>query len=61
VLRRNPITGITDCSARATSGHAAAAPSSSVMNVRPLHSITSSAMLSNDAGKKGRASWRSTR
>ena len=31
---RNPITGIADCGARAASGHAAAAPPSSVMNWR---------------------------
>ena len=31
---RNPITGIADCCARAASGHAAAAPPSSVMNSR---------------------------
>jgi hypothetical protein len=33
VLRRNPITGIAACCARAASGHTAAPPSS-VMNVR---------------------------
>jgi len=33
--RRNPITGIADCCARAASGHAAAPPSS-VMNARRL-------------------------
>ena len=31
---RNPITGIFDCCAPAASGHASAAPPSSVMNVR---------------------------
>ena len=31
---RNPITGIAGCCARAASGHAAAAPPSSVMNSR---------------------------
>ena len=40
---RNPITGIAGCCARAASGHAAAAPPSSVMNSRRSHSITSSA------------------
>ena len=34
VLRRNPITGIAGCCARAAIGHAAAAPPSSVMNSR---------------------------
>ena len=34
VVLRNPITGIVGCCARAASGHAAAAPPSSVMNVR---------------------------
>jgi len=33
-LSRNPITGIADCCARAVSGHATAAPPSSVMNSR---------------------------
>ena len=33
-LLRNPITGIVGCCARAASGHAAAAPPSSVMNSR---------------------------
>ena len=33
-LCRNPITGIAGCCARAASGHAAAAPPSSVMNSR---------------------------
>ena len=36
------------CCARAASGHAAAAPPSSVMNSRRLHSITSSARASSD-------------
>jgi hypothetical protein len=31
---RNPITGIADCCARAATGHTAAAPPSSVMNLR---------------------------
>src|SRR5262245_12911373 len=35
-LLRNPITGIAGCCARAASGHAAAVPPSSVMNVRRL-------------------------
>src|SRR4051794_15840175 len=35
---RNPITGIADCCARPTSGHAAAAPPSSVTNSRRLTS-----------------------
>ena len=35
-LLRNPITGIAGCCARAASGHAAAAPPSSVMNSRRL-------------------------
>ena len=34
VALRNPITGIAGCCARAASGHAAAAPPSSVMNSR---------------------------
>jgi Resolvase, N terminal domain len=34
----NPITGILDCCARAASGHAVAAPPSSVMNARRLTS-----------------------
>src|SRR5262245_55694644 len=38
VLLRNPITGIVGCCARAASGHAAAAPPSSVMNSRRLMS-----------------------
>ena len=50
VLRRNPITGIAGCCARAASGHAAAAPPSSVMNSRALHSITSSARASSVGG-----------
>ena len=33
-LLRNPITGIAGCCARAASGHATAAPPSSVMNSR---------------------------
>jgi hypothetical protein len=33
---RNPTTGIAGCCARAASGHAAAAPPSSVMNSRRL-------------------------
>src|SRR5260370_28348358 len=33
-LLRNPITGTVDCCARAASGHAAAAPATSVMNSR---------------------------
>ena len=36
------------CCARAVSGHAAAAPPSSVMNSRRSHSITSSARASSD-------------
>ena len=47
---RNPITGIAGCCARAASGHAAAAPPSSVMNSRRLHSITSSARASSVGG-----------
>ena len=35
-MLRNPITGIAGCCARAASGHAAAAPPSSVMNSRRL-------------------------
>ena len=38
------------CCARAASGHAAAAPPSSVMNSRRLHSITSSARASSVGG-----------
>ena len=38
------------CCARAASGHAAAAPPSSVMNSRRLHSITSSARASSEGG-----------
>jgi hypothetical protein len=37
LLSRKPITGITGCCARAASGHAAAAPPSSVMNLRRLN------------------------
>ena len=38
---RNPITGIAGCCARAASGHAAAAPPSSVMNSRrPMKAVT---------------------
>ena len=47
---RNPITGIVGCCARAAIGHAAAAPPSSVMNSRRLHSITSSARASSVDG-----------
>ena len=47
---RNPITGIAGCCARAASGHAAAAPPSSVMNSRRSHSITSSARASSVGG-----------
>ena len=37
---RNPITGIAGCCARAASGHAAAAPPSSVMNSRrPMKAV----------------------
>jgi len=36
LLLRNPITGIAACCPRAASGHAAAAPPSSVMNARRL-------------------------
>ena len=50
VLLRNPITGIAGCCARAASGHAAAAPPSSVMNSRRSHSITSSARASSVGG-----------
>src|SRR5262249_7786954 len=46
---RNPITGIAGCCARAASGHAAAAPPSSV-ELAPLHSTTSSARESNLPG-----------
>ena len=49
-LLRNPITGIAGCCARAASGHAAAAPPSSVMNSRRSHSITSSARASSVGG-----------
>ena len=49
-LLRNPITGIAGCCARAASGHAAAAPPSSVMNSRRSHSITSSARTSSVGG-----------
>ena len=38
------------CCARAASGHAAAAPPSSVMNSRRVHSITSSARASSVGG-----------
>ena len=38
------------CCARAASGHAAAAPASSAMNSRRLHSITSSARASSVGG-----------
>ena len=48
-LWRNPTTGTAGCCARAESGHAAAPPSS-VMNSRLSHSITSSAVASNDGG-----------
>ena len=47
---RNPITGIAGCCARAASGHATAAPPSSVMNSRRSHSITSSARASSVGG-----------
>ena len=47
---RYPITGIAGCCARAASGHAAAAPPSSVMNSRRPHSITSSARASSVDG-----------
>ena len=47
---RKPITGIAGCCARAASGHAAAAPPSSVMNSRRSHSITSSARASSVGG-----------
>ena len=50
VLLRNPITGIAGCCARTASGHAAAAPPSSVMNSRRSHSITSSARASSVGG-----------
>ena len=39
-LLRNPITGIAGCCARATTGHAATAPPSSVMNWRrPMKAV----------------------
>jgi hypothetical protein len=41
VLCRNPTTGIAGCCARAASGHAAAAPPSSVMNSRRFMSLPS--------------------
>ena len=47
---RKPITGIAGCCARAATGHAAAAPPSSVMNSRRCHSITSSARASSVGG-----------
>ena len=48
---KNPMVGnLPGCCARAASGHAAAAPPSSVMNSRRLHSITSSARASSDGG-----------
>ena len=53
---RNPITGIAGCCARAASGHAAAAPPSSVMNSRRLHSITSSARASSESAALSRPS-----
>ena len=50
-LLRKPIKGFAGCCARAASGHAAAAPPSSVMNSRRgAHSITSSARASSDSG-----------
>ena len=53
---KNPMVGsFAACCARAASGHAAAAPPRSVMNSRPLHSITSSAMASNVGGSSARA------
>lgn len=42
---KTPITGIAFCCARATSGHPTAALPSSVMNSPPVHSITSSAWV----------------
>ena len=58
---RNPITGIAGCCARAASGHAAAAPPSSVMNIAPPHSITSSARgEQRRQARRGRALWQSS-
>jgi hypothetical protein len=48
VLRRNPITGIAGCCARAASGQAAAAPPSSVMKL-----LTSSARAESPGGTSG--------
>ena len=48
---KNPMVGsFAGCCARAASGHAAAAPPSSVMNSRRSHSITSSARASSVGG-----------
>jgi hypothetical protein len=49
VLLRNPITGIAGCCARAENGHAATPPSS-VDELAPFHSITSSASASSVGG-----------
>jgi hypothetical protein len=57
VPRKNLITGIAGCCPRAASGHAAAAPPSSVMNWRRLMQ----AVTSNPSGRKGWCSNDSTR
>ena len=59
-LLRNPITGIAGCCARAASGHAAAAPPSSVMNSRRFIRSPRRRGRAATAARRGRAPWRSS-
>src|SRR5262249_55207228 len=54
---RNPITGMAGCCARAASGHAAAAPPSSVMNVRRFTRSPRRRPREACWGQSGRAPW----
>ena len=56
-LLRNPITGIAGCCARAASGHAAAAPPSSVMNSRRFIRSPRRRGRAASAERQGRAPW----
>ena len=55
---RNPITGIAGCCARAASGHAAAAPPSSVMNERRFIQSPRRRATGTILGSSIRAPWR---
>ena len=56
-IARKPITGIVGCCARAASGHAAAAPPSSVMNLRLFIRSPRRRWRAAAAALRGRAPW----